>query len=294
MSDAAFIAIDWGTTNRRVYVIDANGLATETERDNRGVLAMAGGDFAGEVAAISARLGELPVVCAGMVGSARGWAPVPYVSCPTDIADLAHALHWIDPGRAAIVPGVSTTVAGRGDVMRGEEVQLLGAITAKLAPDDALFCQPGTHCKWAQMADGAIGDFRTTMTGELFAILKQHSLLAGTIGGKVVDGPAFREGLGDAAQGGLLGTLFGVRANDLLGLRNSADAASYTSGLLIGSDVREQHLAAEQVVHLLASGDLAALYTTAIEAVGARVVALDSHHAFVAGITAIWSRIRVS
>ena len=172
--------------------------------------------------------------------------------------------------------------------MRGEEVQLLGAVAAGLAPADALLCQPGTHCKWAQMANGMIADFRTTLTGELFALLRQHSLLAETIGGPVSNGAAFRAGLADAASGGLLTDLFGVRASRLLGLRAAEDCASYASGLLIGSDVAEQNIPAGATVHLLASGDLASLYGAAIEAAGAQVVAVDSHVAFVAGITAIW------
>lgn len=289
MSDAAFLAIDWGTTNRRVYAIDAGGGVVATERDDHGILAMAGDDFAGEIAGVRMRFGDLPVLCAGMVGSNRGWATVPYLPCPADLSALAGALHWIEPGRTAIVPGVSTVTGGRGDVMRGEEVQLLGAVAAGLVPGDALLCQPGTHCKWAQMAGGAIADFRTTMTGELFAMLRTHSLLAETIGGAVSDGASFRDGAVDAAEGRLLGELFGVRASGLLGLRKPKDAASYASGLLIGSDVREQGLLPDEIVHLLASGDLAALYAAAIEAVGAHVVVLDSHRAFVAGINAIWN-----
>lgn len=294
MPDAALLAIDWGTTNRRVYAIDAAGGVIATERDDHGILAMAGGDFAREVAAIRERFGDLSVLCAGMVGSNRGWAAVPYVPCRADIPTLAAALHWIEPGRTAIVPGVSSIVGTRGDVMRGEEVQLLGAVAAGLAPRDALLCQPGTHCKWACMADGAIADFRTTMTGELFALLRRHSLLAETIDGAVADGAAFRSGVADAAGGRMLGDLFGVRASALLGLRLGDDAASYASGLLIGTDVREQRLAAGDTVHLLASGELVALYSAAIESAGARVVAVDSHRAFLAGITAIWSRAHAS
>ena len=288
MTDAALLAIDWGTTNRRVYVIDAAGAVIARERDNCGILRMAGGDFAGEVAAIRARHGDLPMVCVGMVGSNRGWAAVPYVACPVGVPALARALHWMEPDRTAIMPGVSIMANGRGDVMRGEETQVLGAVAARLAPVDAVFCQPGTHCKWAQVADGTIVDFRTTMTGELFALLRQHSLLAETIGGTVADGPAFRAGVHDAADGRLLGDLFGVRASDLLGLRPSEDAASYASGLLIGTDVREQGLTSGETVYLLANGDLAALYTTAIEASGARIAVIDSERAFVAGVMAVW------
>lgn len=289
MSTAAFLAVDWGTTNRRVYVIDMDGVVLATERDGRGILGMDDAAFAGEVANIRARFGDLPMVCAGMVGSNRGWVAVPYLPCPADLAALAGALHWVEPGRTAIVPGVSSVEHGRGDVMRGEEVQLLGAVATGLAPGDALLCQPGTHCKWARVADGAIAAFRTTLTGELFALLRRHSLLAETIDGPVADGPAFREGLADAAAGRLLGDLFGVRASGLLGLRAPGDAASYASGLLIGSDVREQSLAATDTVHLLASGDLADLYASTVRATGAQVVHVDSHRAFVAGITAIWS-----
>ena len=289
MSDAAFLAIDWGTTNRRVYSIDAGGGVVATERDDRGILAMAGGDFATEVSAIRARFGDLPILCAGMVGSNRGWATVPYLACPVDLSALAAALHWIEPGRTAIVPGVSTIVGARGDVMRGEEVQLLGAVATGLVPPDALLCQPGTHCKWVRMVGGAISGFRTTLTGELFALLRRHSLLAEAVGADAIDGPAFLDGVNDAAEGRLLGDLFGIRANGLLGLSAPADAASYASGLLIGSDVREQALAASDTVHLLASGDLAPLYAAAIEANGGGVVLVDSHRAFLAGITAIWT-----
>lgn len=291
---AAFLAIDWGTTNRRVYAIDAGGGVLATERDDRGILAMADGDFAGDVAAIRARFGDVPVLCAGMVGSNRGWANVPYVPCPVDIAAMAAALHWIEPARTAIVPGVSSVVGGRGDVMRGEEVQVLGAVAAGLAPGDALLAQPGTHCKWARLVGDAIADFRTTMTGEIFALLRKHSLLAETMRGDVADGAAFRDGVRDAAEGRLLADLFGVRASGLLGLRAAENATSYASGLLIGTDVREQGLSAADTVHLLASGDLATLYASAIRSTGARVVLVDSHRAFLAGITAIWSRAHAS
>ena len=198
------LAVDWGTTNRRVYAIDADGAVLATERDDRGILAMADGAFAADVAAIRARFGDVPVLCAGMVGSNRGWANVPYLACPADLPALARSLHWVEPGRTAIVPGVSTVAGTRGDVMRGEEVQLLGAVAAGLAPGGALLCQPGTHCKWARMAGGKIADFRTTLTGELFALLRGHSLLADTIGGTVADGPAFSEGVRDSAAGRLL------------------------------------------------------------------------------------------
>ncbi len=288
LAGPTFLAIDWGTTNRRIYAIDAAGAVIATEHDDRGLLAMAGRDFAVEVAAIRARLGDVPVLCAGMVGSAQGWVQATYVACPADLAGLARALLWVEPGRAAIVPGLSSIDGGRGDVMRGEEVQLLGAVAAGLAPDDGMLCQPGTHCKWARIAGGQVASFRTTMTGELFALLGQHSLLAELIRGEVADGPAFRQGLADSGRARLLGDLFGARADGLLGLRPRDQTAAYVSGLLIGADVREQALAGGETVHVLAEAALGALYATAIEVVGGRVVMVDGGGAFVAGINAIW------
>ncbi len=290
MAEPAFLAIDWGTTNRRIYAIDAHSTVLASERDNRGVTSVAPGDFPAEVAGIRARFGDLPVLIAGMAGSVRGWVELPYLACPANLTALANALHWVEP-RTAIVPGLSFVEDGYGDVMRGEEVQLLGSVAAGLAPPDALLCQPGTHCKWARMAGGSVAAFRTAMTGELFALLRRHSLLADFLTGEVVDGPAFHAGVAASADATLLTALFGVRASVLLDLRPREDAASYVSGLLIGSDVSEQALMPGQPVHLLADPALGPLYAAAIGAYGGRPVAIDSQAGFIAGITALWRMI---
>jgi 2-dehydro-3-deoxygalactonokinase len=287
LAAAEFLAVDWGTTNRRVYAIGADGAVLATERDDRGVLAVERGAFPSEAAAIRARFGDVPMLCAGMVGSTRGWVEAPYLPCPAGLAALAAGLHWIDE-RTAIVPGLSVIDGKRGDVMRGEEIQLLGAVTAALAPHDALLCQPGTHCKWARMDDGRVASFRTTMTGELFAMLGKHSLLADFMHGAVHDGAAFGAGLDAAADGALLSPLFGARAGVLLGRMVQEDVAAYVSGLLIGSDVREQKLVRGEQVHILADPELGRLYATAITQAGGATKVIDSHAAFVAGIAAIW------
>lgn len=289
---AELLAVDWGTTNRRVYALDAEGGVLATERDDRGILAIERGGFAAEAAAIRDRFGDLPMLCAGMVGSIGGWTEAAYRPCPAGLDDLAAALTWVEPGRTAIVPGVSFAGDGRADVMRGEEVQLLGAVAAGMAPPDALLCQPGTHCKWATMAAGRIVSFRTTMTGELFAQLKARSLLADFMAGEVADGPAFRDGLAASANRTLLGDLFGARASVLTGRRDRADVAAYVSGLLIGSDVREQAIGRGTIVHLLADATLGSLYEAAITAAGGEAIRVDSHDAFVAGITRLWRLIR--
>lgn len=280
---ASFIAVDWGTTNRRVFRLD-HGEVTQTERDDRGAASVE--DFAAEVTAIRDRFGDLPMVLAGMVGSTVGWRIVPYVPAPAGIDDLVVGLAWIDD-RTAIVPGVSCG-GERSDVMRGEEVQLLGAVAGSMVPADALLAQPGTHCKWATMADGCIAGFTTAMTGELFAMLRKHSLLAGSLGADVADGDAFRAGLAEGARRDLAASLFAVRAASVLGEREDADAASFASGVLIGSDVvaRLAETPFERV-HILADAALGGLYATAVAAAGREPVIVDSHAAFTAGILAI-------
>lgn len=280
----AFLAVDWGTTNRRTYLIE-NGVVVRTERDDLGVTSVR--DFEDAVAGIRGRFGDLPMLLAGMVGSNIGWRVAPYVAAPAGIDDLAANLLEVD-ARTAIVPGVSTRAGGRADVMRGEEVQLLGAVAAGLVPADALLAQPGTHCKWALMADGRIADFTTAMTGELFALLRAHGLLAAQLHGEVGANAAFREGVEEGRRRDLAASLFGIRAAKMLGVRDDADAAAFASGLLIGSDVAARLAGADHdEVFILANPELGALYATAIEANGRTAHRVDSHAAFVAGILAL-------
>lgn len=277
-----FLAVDWGTTNRRVFVIE-QGRVVRTRRDGKGVTAVA--DFPAEGAAMRAAFGDLPMLMAGMVGSNLGWASAPYVAAPAGIADLAAALHRID-ARTAIVPGVSVT--GPADVMRGEEVQLLGAVEAGLVPSDALLVQPGTHCKWAEVEHGRIARFTTAMTGELFALLRGHGLLAAQLGAEATRGEAFLAGVAEGGKRDIAASLFGIRAAKLLGERNDDDAASYASGLLIGSDTAARlEQSRHDTAYLLADPALGGLYAAAIEAHGRAARIIDSHSAFTAGIIAI-------
>ena len=286
-----YIAIDWGTTNRRVYAMRADGSVRGSERDDRGVLAVSRDEFPAEVEAIRARFGDRPVLAAGMVGSNRGLADVPYRPAPATLSDLASGtLEAME--RFHIVPGVSLAGDGRADVMRGEEVQVLGALAAGLATGPALFCQPGTHNKWIETDERSIRSFATAMTGELFALLKSQSVLSGMLDGAVADGPAFRDGLERGAGAADLPTaLFQARAAVLLGLRSEADTAAYVSGMLIGADVGSRPGMAGREVILLSSGGLADLYAAAIRRAGGQVRTIDSHAAFAAGIHAIWKEL---
>ena len=285
-----FIAVDWGTTNRRAYRVDADGRCGEEFEDDRGVLSVPDGDFDGAVAEIRSRLGDRPLLLAGMIGSNRGWIEAPYVPCPAGLDEAARALVWPDE-RTAIVPGVFDP--RRADVMRGEEVQLLGAIADGLVPPHGLVCHPGTHNKWVEVAGGRIATFRTIMTGELFNLLREHSVLSDLLAEPAEPGDAFDAGVREGLAGDIQAELFSVRARVLLGKARREDAPSYTSGLLIGGDVRiglESAAAHPQVV-VMGRPELTRLYAAAIAIAGREPVELDGERCFLAGIRQIAERI---
>ncbi|GFE79221.1 2-oxo-3-deoxygalactonate kinase [Steroidobacter agaridevorans] len=286
----SFIAVDWGTTNRRAYLIE-NGAVTRTHRRQEGVSISSRTTYAGQVAAIRDELGNHPMLLAGMIGSNIGWHQAGYAQCPADIASISSQLLHVD-SQTAIVPGVATNLHGHVDVMRGEEVQLLGAPAAGLTPDSGLFCQPGTHSKWAKIQAGRIVDFSTSMTGELFALLRTHSLLAAHLKSPTHADDGFHCGLKRAERMDLTCALFEIRAAAAVRKDDrDGDASSYASGLLIGSEVSVcLRGAADRRVYLLSDQTLAPLYAAALEHHGREVVHIDSQHAFVAGSLAIYEQ----
>lgn len=277
-----FLAIDWGTSNRRVFRVSETGAVEHTVRDDLGSLAMKGRDWAVEVVGIRAANGDLPVLIAGMAGSTIGWREAPYIPVAADAGELARGVLRIDE-RTVIVPGVCVNAA-RADVMRGEETQLVGAVAAGLAPATGLLAQPGTHNKWVRMENAAIADFRTVMTGELFGLLRRHSILASQMAGEAALNDAFDQGVEAARAGTLLADLFGIRAGGLLGRIAPEDAVSYASGLLIGADVAAGCAWSDcPEAFILAGEPHASLYTRALELHGRRATIVKSHDAFIAG-----------
>lgn len=283
----ALIAVDWGTTRRRCYLLSPEGAVLDAKRDDRGVQSLDRGDYAAEFAALRDRFGVTGIVCAGMVGSTLGAQAVPYVDAPADLAALAAGAMEIESG-VLVVPGVALRQGGRADVMRGEEVMALGAVAAGLVPETALLATPGTHNKWISLAAGMLADFRTTITGEMFALLRRQGTLAEMLRGPVSDGIAFRSGVERARAGDLLAALFEIRAGVLTGALGAADAPSRASGLLIGADIAASPGVVDRDVHVLAAEPLGALYASAIRHSGGRPIAVDAQVAFVAGAHAIW------
>jgi 2-dehydro-3-deoxygalactonokinase len=281
-----YIAVDWGTTNRRAWRLDLSGAAAGEMEDDRGILALPEGGFHQAVAEIRDRLGDLPMLMAGMVGSNRGWIEAPYVPCPAGLPEIAARLHWIEEERAAIVPGVAFDRDGAADVMRGEEVQLLGAYAEGWIGADSTLCHPGTHNKWARLEDGRIAAFRTVMTGEIFNLLKEHSILSDLLDRPAEPGPAFDSGVMRGLEGDdLTAELFSVRARTLLGRAPREEAGSYVSGLLIGADLKVGlRLAGQSDVVVIGRPELTRLFGAALEAAGRTSRAIDGEAAFLAGV----------
>jgi 2-dehydro-3-deoxygalactonokinase len=244
------IALDWGLSALRAFRLAPDGAVLGQRSTADGVLTIAPGGFATILAAVlNDWQGDRPIVAAGMVGSRQGWVEAPYAPCPAGAAELAAALTRVaaaDLGDVWLVPGVSWSDGGadapgggggRIDVMRGEEAQIVGALAAR-GIGDAVLCLPGTHAKWATVAGGRIVGFRTAMTGEVFAVLRQHSILGRLMRDDVDDDIAFDRGLARAAEpGGLLHHLFSARTAGLFERIAAPSLASYLSGLLIGDEI---------------------------------------------------------
>jgi 2-dehydro-3-deoxygalactonokinase len=267
------VALDWGTSSLRVARLRADGTVLEEHASPEGILSVPPGGFPAVFAQATSRWPLAPgtlCLASGMVGSRQGWIEAPYCPCPSGFADLARHIAWVPdaPGgvRLGIVAGLSSTQDGVPDVMRGEEVQVMGAL-ALLDRTDGLFVLPGTHSKWARVEAGRIAGFATFMTGELFALLRKHSILARTL--PADDGPldegAFLRGVAHArASGSLLHAAFSARTLALFDALPTAVQPSYLSGLLIGEELRAQALAAGTTVVLIGAEALTTRYALAL------------------------------
>lgn len=274
----ALIGIDWGTSNNRAYRIDGRGNVLESRSGALGLSAVKDRNFGSALDTLVAdwrknASHDIPVLMSGMIGSRNGWAEAAYCACPFGVEDLSRTVIPA-PGRGGavfIVGGGSARDAQRHhDVMRGEEVQILGL---EDTAGRRLVVAPGTHSKWAVLENGKIREFRTYMTGELFALLKDHSILGwlmpdGTH--DILDEKAFLRGVQDAAADpDLLHGLFNVRTQGLFEPESAAGLAPYLSGLLIGNEISGaiRRFPAKSIT-VIAGAQLASLYNLALVSLG--------------------------
>jgi 2-dehydro-3-deoxygalactonokinase len=283
---------DWGTTRLRLFRMEDGAIADRLHGPGIGQLAASPAETLAEtLAPWRAAAQASGVLLCGMAGSRNGLVEVPYAPCPADVALWRSRLATVDVDGIAVsvAPGLSgANFAGRADVMRGEETQIFGAVALDpaLAQGRAMLVLPGTHSKWAELIDGRIARFHTFPTGELFALLRDHSTLtrAGTDATGREEG--FADGLARAGTG-LIAGLFEARAAQLIEGRSLGWALGLLSGLLIGSEIAEAlALAGERPKRIALVGDpgLSALYTQTAERHGLAVSHLDGDACAIAGL----------
>ena len=268
-----FIALDWGTTSFRAYHVDGDGQVLHEIADGNGILAVKDGAFE---EALELRIGawdrSLPVLAAGMITSRQGWIERPYAECPAEASDLAAQLHRHETKAGRVIhfaTGLHLQSDSLGhDVMRSEEVQVFGSI----GQGASHFITPGTHSKWIDVQGNKIIRFATYVTGEVFAVLRQHSILGRLMAGDEIDEAAFVRGVVKAQSdpSGFLHSLFSVRSLGLFGDIPAEGLSSYLSGVVVGTEVAHalQTRSRRAGYMILASPKIGGRYAKALEVVG--------------------------
>lgn len=287
MSEAAFAAVDWGTSTFRLWLMARDGSVLGERRSDEGMMTAARAGFAQVLGAHLVAIGaapDLPVVVCGMAGSRQGWIEARYIDVPARLDDIVDRAVRV-PGvarRVFILPGLAQRLSGRPDVMRGEETQLLGAVgSIETGAADGFYCLPGTHSKWVRIEARSVTGFSTFMTGEIFAVLCDHSILRHAVEaeGFRPDDPAFAAAVAEAYENPALVTnrLFSIRAGQLLFSESPAIAKARLSGLLIGAELAGSGSSdSGGTVKLIASGRLKAVYEAAFSALGIAFRTIDA------------------
>lgn len=244
------IVVDWGTTSLRAMLVDGTRDIIAQVESESGIQFIKDQRFEQELLEVIGPwlkdYGPLPVLALGMITSKNGWIEVPYVPCPTTPQDLAAGmLHRKLPNGSDLFFLAGITDKSRTpfpDVMRGEETQIVGFGLN----ETSIVVLPGTHSKWSKVSAGQIDGFQTFVTGEIYALLSQHSFIAkvGRADNTAENWEAFDRGVhvardGCTADSVFLTQLFSVRTGMLAGALPATDMMSYLSGLLIGSEFRQ-------------------------------------------------------
>lgn len=293
------IVVDWGSSSFRAFLLGQNFEVLETVRSDDGVVRLQGQCFFTMLMHHCdpwvKQYGKIPIVLGGTIGSRNGWQQTPYLPCPVSAHDIKHHMLPVDNDSnldIRILPGVKAQNAyGNQDVMRGEEVQIFGVLDL-LKTDKAAVCLPGTHSKWCGAQNDKITSITTYLTGELFAVLRDHSSVGLVMQGAEFDEQSFCLGL-DAAQSGepFLQQLFAVRAASLVDQPLGAHNASYVSGLVIGHETHAiaQMRAVDGPLIVVGSDILNARYQLAFARWQMETVIVPADAAFLRGMQLILS-----
>jgi 2-dehydro-3-deoxygalactonokinase len=298
-----WIAVDWGTSRLRVWAMDAQGAAMAHATSDQGMGVLAQGAFESALMALIAPwLGDarVPVIVCGMAGAREGWRQAAYraVPCAPVAAGGLTPVPTDDPRLdVRIVPGLSQQT--HADVMRGEETQIAGFLRADPG-FEGVACLPGTHSKWVDVQSGKIVRFQTFMTGELFDLLADKSILRHMIAREQGADDAAGDAAFDAAARWALvdgpavaAQLFGLRAAGLLHGPDPVAARARLSGLLIGSELcAARAYWMGRKVHLIGDGPVADRYARALTASGCSLARLDAEALTLGGLALVREMIK--
>lgn len=287
------IVVDWGTSYLRAYRLNASGEVCSRRSEPKGIMSIVGGEFSAVLDEVLADWNDpcdRPIIMSGMIGSRQGWVEVPYITCPAELRNLAEGVRSVTSTRkraVLICPGlVCRDVDGVPDVMRGEEVQIFGALSVSASRDSATICLPGTHSKHAVVRGNAVEGFVTYMTGELFAVLRDHSILGRLMAQRRTDLNAFDEGVRRASQqSGLLHHVFGVRTRILMEEMDAASLLDYLSGILIGHELASSTMTPPVII--VGEPNLCSLYRRALAHRGIEAETVSADVATTRGLRAI-------
>ncbi len=294
------IAIDWGSSSFRAYLLDEHLDCIEKVSNAHGVfhLQKSFAETLVEACGHWMKTNTIDeILLAGMAGSRNGWLETAYSQCPVSASQHREAAKKITNELNVdieVLPGVQAkSPSGFPDVMRGEEVQIFGALD-RLQMQNAIICLPGTHSKWIELQDGNIKSFATLMTGELFALVNQNSSIGSLVNDTEFDANSFLAGVSDQKQGsdlldskvGLTHSLFSVRARAVSNTLEVSSVYSYLSGLLLADEIASAQTLfdIQKEVVLISDDKLSQAYRIALDSFGLETQLVDSEIAFLQGI----------
>ena len=307
-----WIAVDWGSSNLRVWGLDQHDQVIAQASSDKGMLSLKADEYEAELLRLVGdwlpATGTTKVMVCGMAGARQGWLEAAYLPVPTRLDQLSQGAvtPTLTGNQLAVylLPGLSQTrgTATHFDVMRGEETQLAGLVAD--SPDfTGLACLPGTHAKWASLEAGAVSGFSTYLTGELYQLLAnqsvlKHSVLSPSAASNGLNDAACREAFISAvseinqAPETFSSRLFGLRAQDLLdgrlpaGDTRGAVLAARLSGLAIGLELAGacRDCPSDKPITLIGNQTLSQRYTLALNAIGYQTQHVDGDTAVLAGL----------
>ena len=296
------LSCDWGTTNVRLRLVDLSNetcvAELQSELGTASIAAQCKTDGEREEAFIKTLiqlissleleseqlLDYAPVCISGMASSSIGWRDVPYAHLPFSLD--ANNIEFEEVGSIVserdgvrrehsvrLVSGLRSDI----DIMRGEETQAIGIYSLpqyQSLRERSVLLLPGTHSKHISVEAGAIVDFSTFMTGELYQLLELHSVLRHSVAQGRMDFPkdgetahiSFLKGLDAVCDSPLLRQLFLVRTRQVLDAVEPIENSAFLSGLLIGAELNSfKAVNGDSVpVLLVASQGLKDWYATAL------------------------------